>query len=637
MNRLAGGQERDIQDLLRKAKRHLDKTGSLRRNTLKRLIDLTHSPHPNLKILAAQNIGAFFTDFPELEEEAINAVYDLCEDQTPSVRIEGYTAVTELSKANNRLLSRNADVLLQLLQSDERDEVEIVKRALLEHLEMDARTTLGVFFDQMAPLDDGMDEEEKDIRDKLRKVVLKFLTEDARKAIVERHAVPGSEAEETLVDNLLAVIPKLAYKDVEIIVEELLLKLKAFKTSSSSSRGSDILKVLLNRVTELLSKAGRPDGAPLLRSAQPYLDLAGFVVVEKRVAPAIILLREYCSSFANKVNLQKFHQDDRQLVVCRLAETFAAANEQSSSSTSPLNDDGASLDALSRVIVDSCPFLLEALHLTEASPSRHVKACIILLQACYRRKQSTSWIPRPNLVTVLSAVETKISRGKSQDIRSLIRSLLPQASTSEKVQEQSSASTSESAINSKGRLVSLPERPVISYPARRMHITSSSQIKDHRPAAVETIAPRASTSTTDKRSLTPDFPNRPLKRPKGSAEDSSESDSGPSLLSRMGTKFSKNSDSRTSFATTTAPRTTTQSTHSEDTPEPLQVHNGELSIRGAARMGGRNAGYPTSRRQQPVSTPSFSLLERLESSAATVGDGQGWVMRRGGGRWSQNG
>ncbi|KAG6874454.1 hypothetical protein C0995_010362 [Termitomyces sp. Mi166 len=583
MTRPAGEQERDIKDQLRKAKGHPDKTGSLRKNTLKRLIDLTHSPHPNLKIIAAQNISFFFTDFPELEEEAINAVYDLCEDQTPSVRIEGYTAVTELSRANNRLVSRNADVLLQLLQSDERDEVEIVKNALLEHLEMDAKVTLGVFCDQMAPLDESMDDEEKEIRDRLRKVVLKFLTQDARKVIVERHAVPGSEAEETLIDNLLAVIPKLAYKDVEIIVEELFLKLKAFKSPSSLSRGSDILKVLLNKVTELLSKAGRSDGAALLRSAQPYLDLAGFMVVEKRVAPAILLLREYCSSFANKVNLQKFQQDDQQLVVCRLAETFAAANEQCSSSTSSLSDDGASLDALSR-----------ALRLSEASPSRHIKACILLLQACQQ-------------------------------------SLVPQASTSEKAQEQVTfrASASQSTINDKGRPASLPERPVISYPARRMHIASSSRFRDHRPAAVETPIPQASTATSVKHSLTLDLSTRSPKRQKGGANDDSESDSGPSLLSRMRTTFSNNPNPRTNLASTTTPRTTAQRPHSDNAPEPAPP-NGELSIRGAAKMGGRNVGYPNSRRPQPGPTPSFSLLERLESPTASVGDGRGWGMRRAG-------
>lgn len=42
---------------------------------------MTHSPHPNLKVFAAGSIKQFFKDFPELEEDAINAVYDLCEDQ----------------------------------------------------------------------------------------------------------------------------------------------------------------------------------------------------------------------------------------------------------------------------------------------------------------------------------------------------------------------------------------------------------------------------------------------------------------------------------------------------------------------------------------------------------------------------
>jgi hypothetical protein len=38
-----------------------------------------------VKVLAAGGIRPFFNDFPELEEAAINAVYDLCEDQDPKV------------------------------------------------------------------------------------------------------------------------------------------------------------------------------------------------------------------------------------------------------------------------------------------------------------------------------------------------------------------------------------------------------------------------------------------------------------------------------------------------------------------------------------------------------------------------
>ena len=59
---------------------------SQRRDILKKLIDLVHSPHSSLKSFAANNIKFFIKEFPELEDEAINAVYDLCEDQDPKVR-----------------------------------------------------------------------------------------------------------------------------------------------------------------------------------------------------------------------------------------------------------------------------------------------------------------------------------------------------------------------------------------------------------------------------------------------------------------------------------------------------------------------------------------------------------------------
>ncbi len=57
-----------------------------RRETLKKLIDLAHSPHSSLKIVAATNLKLFIKDFPDLEDDAINAVYDLCEDPVSNVR-----------------------------------------------------------------------------------------------------------------------------------------------------------------------------------------------------------------------------------------------------------------------------------------------------------------------------------------------------------------------------------------------------------------------------------------------------------------------------------------------------------------------------------------------------------------------
>ena len=55
------------------------------KDTLKRLIELTNSPSSQLKTIAAQNIKLYIKDFPELEDDAINAVYDLCEDSDQKV------------------------------------------------------------------------------------------------------------------------------------------------------------------------------------------------------------------------------------------------------------------------------------------------------------------------------------------------------------------------------------------------------------------------------------------------------------------------------------------------------------------------------------------------------------------------
>jgi hypothetical protein len=82
-----------------------------RRDTLNRLIDLTHSHHSTLKCFAAGHIRLFFKDFPDLEEEAINAVYDLCEDQVSKVRIPHISQTylpTELPGSNRGIFCNSA-------------------------------------------------------------------------------------------------------------------------------------------------------------------------------------------------------------------------------------------------------------------------------------------------------------------------------------------------------------------------------------------------------------------------------------------------------------------------------------------------------------------------------------------------
>jgi hypothetical protein len=115
--------------------------------------------------------------FPDLEEDAINAIYDLCK------------------------VERNVDVLVQSLQAvnpclilmvtflscpDESGEVAVVKNALIQHLELDSKVVLGVLCDQIVPPDEPMEEEDRAIRERLRGLVVAFLADDAREPLLAR-------------------------------------------------------------------------------------------------------------------------------------------------------------------------------------------------------------------------------------------------------------------------------------------------------------------------------------------------------------------------------------------------------------------------------------------------------------------
>ena len=80
---------------------------SQRRDTLRRLIDLAHSPHTSLKVIAATNLKLFIKDFPELEDDAINAVYDLCEDPVSTVRASPHTTCSSGASRPHRSASKD--------------------------------------------------------------------------------------------------------------------------------------------------------------------------------------------------------------------------------------------------------------------------------------------------------------------------------------------------------------------------------------------------------------------------------------------------------------------------------------------------------------------------------------------------
>ncbi|KAH9023563.1 hypothetical protein EDB83DRAFT_2555580, partial [Lactarius deliciosus] len=201
--------------------------------------------------MAASNIAKLFKAFPDLEEDAINALYDLCEDQDPNVRRagnithrpyeSGYEAIVRVSEEQPRWLERNVDVLAQLLQSYEPE------------VTLDSNVTLGILCDQIVPSDDPMDDEDKTIR----ALVVAFLAQDARKPLLAQLQGQGrgtAEQGDALVDTLVKAVPILRSGRGE----DILLFLPSFNDGQPTRRGSELVHLLLARATS--GRTLRPGG-----------------------------------------------------------------------------------------------------------------------------------------------------------------------------------------------------------------------------------------------------------------------------------------------------------------------------------------------------------------------------------------
>ncbi|KAI0769397.1 hypothetical protein BD413DRAFT_83385 [Trametes elegans] len=406
-------QEKDIRDNLRRAERTPVRTSVLRKDTLRRLIDLAHSQHPSLKIIAATNLKLFIKDFPDLEDEAINAVYDLCEDPASSVRIKGYAAIVDVSREQQKWVKRNADVLVQLLQSDEPEEVTVVKRALTQHLDMDPAVTLGVLCDQIVPPDEPLDEEEQNIRDRLRSLVLAFLAGEAKRPLVERHAsTPGTPADEVLVSGLLKAVTKLSPNDTDVIVKDILASLPSFKPPSL--RGKELLDVLLAQARATL-KTDLPSGGETgsLRNTRYYLDLASFVAVDRRMAHPSILLRFYYTHLTPKLVLVRLHEGDRAYVIRRVVETFAIVDESTrapptgpAAERTDVGADTVDVAALRKQFPEISSVLLQVFADIKSSKVRPWVACQMLVQDIARRAKDGRWQLPQHIVSSLRRIES---------------------------------------------------------------------------------------------------------------------------------------------------------------------------------------------------------------------------------------
>lgn len=146
------------------------------------------------KRLASQFIARFFKYFPKLQENAIDAMLDLCEDEDNMIRRQAIKGLPDLCKDTPEHLPRIADVLTQLLQSEDPTELTIVKNALTSLFKMEPKGTIGGLFSQI------LNGEEVS-----RESAINFLSsvvEEYGKAVLH----PSQETEEFLVEEIKKVM-----------------------------------------------------------------------------------------------------------------------------------------------------------------------------------------------------------------------------------------------------------------------------------------------------------------------------------------------------------------------------------------------------------------------------------------------
>lgn len=100
----------------------------------------------NDKKLASQFITRFFKHFPTLMDQAIEALFDLCEDEDVSVRKQAIKDLPSLCKENNEYTPKVTDILGQLLQTNDTTELSVVQSSLMTLCKNDIKGALKGMF-----------------------------------------------------------------------------------------------------------------------------------------------------------------------------------------------------------------------------------------------------------------------------------------------------------------------------------------------------------------------------------------------------------------------------------------------------------------------------------------------------------
>ncbi|XP_061175441.1 apoptosis inhibitor 5-like [Saccostrea echinata] len=181
---------------------------------------------PGEKRLASQFITRFFKYFPNHAGTAINAMFDLCEDDDPMTRKQAIKDLPTLCKTAPDQVSKIASALTQLMGTDDATENSLIQSSFISLFKFDSKGALEGIFGQIL----GDDET-------VREKAIKFLGAKIRTLPEDTF---DSHSEELLINMCKKVLQDVT-KDEFIAIMEILKCQKSMTTVQGRQQLVDIV------------------------------------------------------------------------------------------------------------------------------------------------------------------------------------------------------------------------------------------------------------------------------------------------------------------------------------------------------------------------------------------------------------
>ncbi|KAK6973830.1 Apoptosis inhibitor 5 [Biomphalaria glabrata] len=178
------------------------------------------------KRLASQFICRFFKYFTRIQDDAINLLFELCEDPDPSIRKQSVKDILTLCRASPDKVSRFADALAMLFGTEDSHELSGVQSSMFSLFSINLKGALEGIFGRLLQISEEEDNSEE-LMGVIRERLLRFLV-----VKLKQMGDLEKECEDLIMEQCKKLLEDVT-KDEFIAVMELLRSLKTMTTVQS--------------------------------------------------------------------------------------------------------------------------------------------------------------------------------------------------------------------------------------------------------------------------------------------------------------------------------------------------------------------------------------------------------------------